>query len=117
MYYLHWNREFTTLASDLVNICHKKNEGITQELLTTNLDQFGSQSPMITALETDNLKFTSQIACQESVAYVWKGDLDSKTPHKKVGLFFILSLILHQASYEEKRKYMQLMNIILKKKQ
>ena len=88
------NREFTSLASQLVNRCHMRDKDLTQELLTTNVTQFGSQSPMITALNTENLKFTSQVACMECVSNVWKGDLCSRTPHWKV-----LSLIHSSKKY------------------
>ena len=70
-----------------MNICYTKDENLTQELLTTNIEDFGSQSPLITALETENMKFTRQIACKKTVSTLWKGDLDSDTPHWKVLIY------------------------------
>ena len=79
-------RELTSYASNLVDCCHLHNEKHTQHILLTNVPVFGSQSPILTALETKNRKFSSLPACQKSVARVWTGKLDPQTAHWRVML-------------------------------
>ena len=77
-------RELTVCAIRLVNQCHASDSNRTQNILLANEVVFGSQSPIITALETSNTEFFSEEPCHKSVQRAYMGKLDSNESDCKV---------------------------------
>ena len=66
-------REFLQLALGLLNECFQTNEELAQQLLTYNLENWGSQTCLALAVATEHEEFVAHTCCQKLLTEIWVG--------------------------------------------
>ena len=68
-------REFAMLAVDLLEVCYKTDDDITQQLLTYKLQNWSDQTCLSLAVSACHRDFLAHTSCQILLTDMWMGGL------------------------------------------
>ncbi|XP_048236497.1 transient receptor potential cation channel subfamily M member-like 2 isoform X3 [Haliotis rufescens] len=100
--------EFEDLAVGVLNSCYNSDEQKAQDLLIRELENWGSATTVLIAVEADSKKFVSQTACQSLLNSIWMGKMsmdNGKILLVSSMFFFPLIWFIIRFREEEKAKF------------
>ena len=86
-------REFEDLAVGVMNVCYLQDEQRAQELLVREMDNWGGVTCIMIAVQADNKRFVSHMACQTLLNNVWMGKMSQDNGLLKVAVCLFVSFL------------------------
>lgn len=71
-------------AVEFLSVCREEEPILTRELMLRCSDDWGEESPLEIAVESENMKFVAHECVQQDLTEQWMGEIETRTSTRKV---------------------------------